>query len=524
MTEIQQPIVTMGEDVVVLAPEGPPEENLTPGEWVRKHLFAGIGSSIITLLLGAISLYLGYRLFRFLFITGRWEPVSRNLELFMIGVFPREERWRIVTQLLVMSAGVGMLLGSLSASRRDQSEQTGEPAPVVGWKTYASSYWSIALFVVVLLVAFSRTAGPFLLAAGALALGIAGWAATRSLPSSLRGLSWTLSALAIVFSFQVLSGTGGWAWFYTTLALIPALSDLAGRLTPAIVQWFAPASAVLALAAGVWALTTQSLVVGIGVIALAVWAGFQYRNGDRIDASRTGLIVVAGLVAVVVSRLVGHDGIDWGEWSGLHLSLVVATCSILLAFPIGVLLALGRRSTLPAVRFMSVAYIEFFRGAPLITFLLAAQFFLGFFLNTDSPLSDITRATAAITLFSAAYVAEIVRGGLQAVPKGQTEAGQASGLSPAKITRLIVMPQALRAVIPAMVGQFISLFKDTSLLAIISITEFLDVRALVHSQEDFRGFGIAETLTFVAFGYWAFAFAMSRESQRLERRLGVGQR
>ena len=90
--------------------------------------------------------------------------------------------------------------------------------------------------------------------------------------------------------------------------------------------------------------------------------------------------------------------------------------------------------------------------------------------------------------------------------------------------RLIVLPQALRAVIPAMVGQFISLFKDTSLLGIIAITEFLDVRALVHSQEDFRGFGIAETLTFVAFGYWAFAFAMSRESQRLERRLGVGQR
>ncbi|MEL6983738.1 MAG: amino acid ABC transporter permease, partial [Actinomycetota bacterium] len=164
------------------------------------------------------------------------------------------------------------------------------------------------------------------------------------------------------------------------------------------------------------------------------------------------------------------------------------------------------------------------RGAPLITFLLAANFFLGFFLNTDSPLSNITRAIAAITLFSAAYVAEIVRGGLQAVPKGQTEAGQAAGLSPAKITRLIVMPQALRAVIPAMVGQFISLFKDTSLLTIIGITEFLQVRELVHSQEDFRGFGIAESLTFLAFGYWAFAFAMSRESQRLERKLAVGQR
>ena len=171
---------------------------------------------------------------------------------------------------------------------------------------------------------------------------------------------------------------------------------------------------------------------------------------------------------------------------------------------------------------MSVAYIEFFRGAPLITFLLSAQFFLGFFLDTDTPLSLITRATAAITLFTAAYIAEIVRGGLQAVPLGQIEAGQAQGLSQPKIMRLIVLPQALRAVIPAMVGQFISLFKDTSLLVILGISEFLGVRELVHSQAAFRGEGIGETLVFVAFGFWAFAFTMSRESQRLERRLDVG--
>ena len=524
MTETARPLVTVGDDVVVVPDEGPPEENLTPGEWVRKHLFPSTLSTVLTVVLGVVSLYLGYRLFRFVFITGRWEPVGRNLELFMIGIFPREERWRVVTQVLVMAGGVGMVIGSLGASRQDQAVQTGEPLVRARWTTYASSYWSIALFVAVLLLAFSRTAGPYLVTAGAIALGVAGWAVTRFLPTSLRALGWTLAALAIVLSFQVLSGTGGWAWFYTTLALIPLLSDLASRLGPDVVRWLAPAAVGLGLVAAVWALATQSTVVGIGALVVGAWAALQYRNGDRIDAARTGLIMVAAVVVLALSRLVGHGGIDWEEWSGLHLSLVVAACSILLAFPIGVLLALGRRSSLPAVRFMSVAYIEFFRGAPLITFLLAAQFFLGFFLNTDSPLSSVTRATAAITLFSAAYVAEIVRGGLQAVPKGQTEAGQASGLSQAKITRLIVLPQALRAVIPAMVGQFISLFKDTSLLAIISITEFLDIRALVHGQEDFRGFGIAETLTFVAFGYWAFAYAMSRESQRLERRLGVGQR
>ncbi|MDH4280573.1 MAG: ABC transporter permease subunit, partial [Acidimicrobiia bacterium] len=166
--------------------------------------------------------------------------------------------------------------------------------------------------------------------------------------------------------------------------------------------------------------------------------------------------------------------------------------------------------------------IEFFRGAPLITFLLAGQFFLGFFLNTDEVPSSITRAIAAITLFSGAYVAEIIRGGLQAVPGGQTEAGQALGMSPPSIMRLLVLPQALRAVIPAMVGQFISLFKDTTLLFIIGITEFLGVRALIHGQADFRSLGIAETMAYVAFVFWAFAFAMSRESQRLERRLAIG--
>jgi general L-amino acid transport system permease protein len=152
------------------------------------------------------------------------------------------------------------------------------------------------------------------------------------------------------------------------------------------------------------------------------------------------------------------------------------------------------------------------------------QFFIGFFLDTDDPLSNITRATTAITMFSAAYIAEIVRGGLQSIGHGQTEAGQALGLSPAQITRLLVLPQALRNVIPAMVGQFISLFKDTSLLAIIGVINFLSVREIVHAQEAFRGVGIAETLVYVAFGFWAISFAMSRESQRLERRLGVGTR
>ena len=129
-----------------------------------------------------------------------------------------------------------------------------------------------------------------------------------------------------------------------------------------------------------------------------------------------------------------------------------------------------------------------------------------------------------MVLFTAAYIAEIVRGGLQSVPRGQIEAGQSVGMSPVAINRKIVLPQALRAVIPAMVGQFILLFKDTTLLIIIGVSEILNVRELVHGQPDFRGVGIAETLVFVMLAFWAISFTMSRESQRLEKKLGVGER
>ncbi len=131
----------------------------------------------------------------------------------------------------------------------------------------------------------------------------------------------------------------------------------------------------------------------------------------------------------------------------------------------------------------------------------------------------------AITLFTAAYVAENVRGGLQAVPKGQTEAGQALGLPAWKIMRLIVLPQALRAVIPAMVGQFISLFKDTSLLVIVGVVELLQVSSIVNNQPEFLGRGLVDvTLPFVGLIYWVGSYTMSRESRRLEKKLGVGER
>jgi general L-amino acid transport system permease protein len=207
------------------------------------------------------------------------------------------------------------------------------------------------------------------------------------------------------------------------------------------------------------------------------------------------------------------------------LNIFLTIAGIIFAFPLGVALALGRRSSLPVVRGFSVGYIELIRGVPLITLLLMAVFALGFFLPRDLRPGQVTRVLIVITLFEAAYIAEVVRGGLQSVPRGQTEAAQSLGLPTWKTTRLIILPQALRATIPAMVGQFISLFKDTSLVAIVGLSDVLGASALANSQPQFNAQGLARiTLPFVALAFWAGSFAMSREARRLERRLGIGER
>ena len=237
------------------------------------------------------------------------------------------------------------------------------------------------------------------------------------------------------------------------------------------------------------------------------------------------LIVLAGVfVAFLVVTAFG--GVGWSQWGGFLLTVFLAVSAILLSFPFGVLLALGRRSSLPVVRWVCVAYIELFRGVPLIAILFMAFFMIGFVLpeGVDPP-SLVTRAIIGFTLFTSAYVAEIVRGGLQSVPAGQIEAAQALGLSPFKTTFRIVLPQALRAVIPGIVGQFISLYKDTSLVFVLGLTELLAVAQNITKQPDFLAQGLyVETLVFASFVYWSGSYWMSRESQRLERRLGVGER
>ena len=208
-------------------------------------------------------------------------------------------------------------------------------------------------------------------------------------------------------------------------------------------------------------------------------------------------------------------------WGGLLLTFLLTVVGIMFSFPIGVLLALGRRSELPIIRWFSVGYIELVRGVPLISILFMMSLMLPLFLPDGWTVDRVIRAMVAITLFSAAYLAENVRGGLQAIPKGQYEAAEALGLSGAQTMIFIILPQALRLIIPILVGQFIAVFKDTSLVAIVGLLDLLGMGKTVLAQPEFLGLQ-REVYVFISLIFWVLSYGMSYLSQQLEARLGVG--
>ncbi len=270
-------------------------------------------------------------------------------------------------------------------------------------------------------------------------------------------------------------------------------------------------------------ITAMALVAGMAAAVVGSW---RFARRIPFRYTRAARVVCVLLVVACFALLIGFGGVALKNWGGLLLTLFLAASGILLSFPIGVLLAVGRRSSLPVVRIFSTGYIELIRGVPLVTLLFMAFFVIGFLVPQGSFRPNaVIRALIAFVMFTSAYIAEIVRGGLQSVPREQTEAALAVGLTQLSTLRLIVLPQALRNVIPALVGQFISLFKDTSLAVVIGLSELLGLVQSLTSQRDFTGQQLqAETLVFAAFIYWVGSYTMSKESQRLEQRLGVGVR
>jgi general L-amino acid transport system permease protein len=236
------------------------------------------------------------------------------------------------------------------------------------------------------------------------------------------------------------------------------------------------------------------------------------------------LVVFAAFFALMRGGVLGLGEVETDRWGGLPLTLLLSTIGIAAAFPIAVLVALGRRSRMPALRTICITYVELIRGVPLISVLFMASFLFPLFLPPGMNFNVLLRVLTGITLFAAAYLAEVVRGGLQAIPAGQYEAAASIGLSYWQTQRKIVLPQALRLVVPSIMNSFISTFKDTSLVTIVSLYELTgSVTLALSGDSDWRPFFI-EAYVFIAAIYWMFCFAMSRYSLWVERHLNVGLR
>ncbi|MFC3394051.1 amino acid ABC transporter permease [Brenneria rubrifaciens] len=217
----------------------------------------------------------------------------------------------------------------------------------------------------------------------------------------------------------------------------------------------------------------------------------------------------------------GLPRVETRQWGGLTLTLIIAAVGISGALPLGILLALGRRSTLPVVRMLSIVFIEFWRGVPLITVLFMSSVMLPLFLTEGTNIDKLLRALAGVILFQSAYVAEVVRGGLQALPKGQYEAAESLGLGYWRMQGLVILPQALKMVIPGLVNTIIALFKDTSLVIIIGLFDLFS--SIQQATVDPTWLGMStEGYVFAAMIYWIFCFSMSRYSQHLENRFNTG--
>ncbi|HET7009638.1 MAG TPA: amino acid ABC transporter permease [Anaerolineales bacterium] len=488
-------------------PEPPPALIVGPIGWLRRNLFSTWGNSLLTVISGGAILVVGRASLGWIFGEANWQVVTRNLRVLTWGRYPASEVWRLGLALGLMVA-LGVLSGI--AWRRPAAQL--RRLAVIGW---IASPFVLALILYGLVLPTPATIANNL-----------GYYIYR--PDVLASLGHTWRApLALAISAALAGFTLGIGvrrvWRFLALAPLAAVAGL--NLAQGI-----------ALKIGLAGLAVPSLLV-VGLIAAATWfigsgAGKSNRNlvGLRRGLAIAWIIAVPALLILLTSFEVGVDRVapaevlplvDLDLWSGVMLTMVLAVVSIAASFPIGVLLALGRRSSLPVVRGFSILFIEIIRGVPLIAILFMAQNLLPLFLPLQWDFDRVVRAMAGMIIFTAAYLAEVVRGGLQAVRHEQVEAARALGLSELLVTGLVILPQALRAVIPAIMGQFVSIFKDTSLVSIVGLLDLLAICQSITKQREFLG-TVREVYLFAAVFYFVVSFSMSEASRRLERRLGVG--
>ncbi len=252
------------------------------------------------------------------------------------------------------------------------------------------------------------------------------------------------------------------------------------------------------------------------VLLLALWIVSALGRLRRPALAALWVLGLAAIGVLMWGGMLGLPHVENERWGGLILTLLLTTFGLAAAFPLSILLALGRRSDLPAIRAICVAYIELVRGVPLISLLFMASVMLPLFLPEGVSIDKLLRAQIALILFAAAYLAEVVRGGLQAIPRGQYDAADALGLGYRQKTFSIILPQALRIAVPALVNTFIGFFKDTSLVLVIGLFDLLSTIKLGLTEPAWSGFGV-EAYLFAALVYFGFCYAFSRYSRRFER-------
>jgi general L-amino acid transport system permease protein len=333
--------------------------------------------------------------------------------------------------------------------------------------------------------------------------------------------SWLSAVVTLLLAFLILRGL----WSFVQWGLVNAV-------------WWVPddqsqACRALRGVGACWAVVTEkyrfilfatypfdqqwrpALAIAIFVALFCVSGLRRFRRKELI------LVWLAALTAIGVlmwGGILGLSFVPQERWGGLPVTLILATFGLALGFPLGILVALGRRSDLPAIKATCVLYVELIRGVPLVSLLFMASVMFPLFLPEGMSIDKLLRAQVAIILFAGAYLAEVVRGGLQALPKGQYEGAEALGLSYWQETGLIILPQALRLVIPPLVNTFIGFFKDTSLVLIIGIFDLLTAAKTAIVEPAWQAYGL-EVFVVVALIYFVFCFAMSRYSQRLEAEL-----
>ena len=318
------------------------------------------------------------------------------------------------------------------------------------------------------------------------------------------------------------------------LLLVTLLLGMAWGIVGAVGKKIALSVAVVSAVLAFLPYDMRSMGLDVRILLLAnlpaVFAGWALvRYTSLITVQRvviTGVVIFL-LILVLLRGVPGVPGlqpVSVVSWGGLMLNLLLAVAGIVLSLPIGIALALGRRSSLPIVKLLCVVFIEIFRGVPLITLLFMSQVLVPLAFPEDFPQNSVFRAAIIITLFSSAYMAENIRGGLQALSRGQVEAARALGLPGWQTTLVIELPQAIRNVIPAIVGQFIALFKDTSLVYIIGMLDVVEIgRAFIQGNPEYLG-NARELFIFLAIVFWIFTYSMSYVSGRIEEHMDVGTR